>query len=233
MNFKSSYFYALIRSLGNACGIKAASLLKTSYIVGSHAAFFSASSIALPLMGAWSSIPTIITTCACGFLIRLALGASVIPMLSMLAFWVPGLCAALYWQMPSKLYRFGLPFTCMILFVVHPVGAAAAPYAFYWFIPMIIATLRSRSLWLDALASTFTAHAVGSVIWLYTVPMSASAWLALIPIVACERLLYTAGIVVGHSVIGYCVDAKKNFIFTLSLMSRDTLRYSGRTGIKS
>jgi hypothetical protein len=197
MNFKSSYFYAMIRSLVIACGIKAASLLKISYIVGSYAAFFSASSIALPLVGAWSRVPIIITTCACGFLVRLALGASVMPML---AFWVPGLCAALYWQLTSKVYRIGLPLICMILFVVHPVGAAAGTYALYWFIPMFIAML-SRSLWLDALASTFTAHAVGSVIWLYTVPMSASAWIALIPIVACERLLYTSGIVVGHSII--------------------------------
>ena len=59
----------------------------------------------------------------------------------------------------------------MILFIAHPVGAAAAPYAFYWFIPIFIAMMRNRTLWHDALASTFTAHAVGSVIWLYTVPM--------------------------------------------------------------
>ena len=85
-----------MRSFLTACGIKAASLLKTSYIVGSYAAFFSASSIALPLVGAWSTIPTIITTCAFGFLVRLALGASFMPML---AYWIPGLCAALYWQL--------------------------------------------------------------------------------------------------------------------------------------
>ncbi len=65
-------------------------------------------------------------------------------------------------------------------------------------------------MWHHALASTFIAHAVGSVIWLYTVPMVASAWLALIPIVACERLLYTAGIVMGDAVINYCVSVNKN-----------------------
>ncbi len=200
MNFKSSYFYTLARSFVTACGIKGASLLKTSYIVGSYAAFFSASSIALPLMGAWSNIPVIVTTCAFGFLVRLALGASLMPMF---AYWVPGLCAALYWQLPSKFYRLGLPLLCMILFVSHPVGAAAAPYALYWFIPLMIAMMSSRTIWLDALASTFTAHAVGSVIWLYTVPMTAAAWMALIPMVACERMLYASGIVVGHAVISY------------------------------
>lgn len=188
-----------------ACGIKISSILKTSYIVGSHAAFFSASSIAMPLMGAWSSIPTILITSAIGFLVRLALGASLLPMF---AFWVPGLCAALYWQLPSKIYRIGLPLLCMILFLAHPVGLAAAPYAFYWFIPMALAFLHARSLWLDALASTFTAHAIGSVIWLYALPMTPAVWLSLIPIVACERLLYTAGIVAGHSVIAWCISLR-------------------------
>lgn len=192
-----------MRSLMTACGIKAASILKTSYIVGSHAAFFSASSIAIPLMGAWSSISTIIMTCAFGFAVRIALGASLLPMF---AFWVPGLCAALYWQLPSKFYRFGLPLVCMILFLANPTGLAAAPYAFYWFIPMLIAFRSSNSIWHHALASTFIAHAVGSVIWLYTVPMSASIWLALIPVVACERLLYASGIVMGDAMIASFVS---------------------------
>lgn len=196
-----------LRSMLTACGIKAASLFKTSYIVGSHAAFFSASSIALPLMGAWSSRSAIFMTVTFGFVIRLALGASLLPML---AFWIPGLCAALYWQLPSKLYRVGLPLLCMILFLVNPTGFAAASYTFYWFIPMMIAFRSHNSMWHHGLASTFTAHAVGSVIWLYTVPMAASAWLALIPVVACERLLYAAGIVMGDMVISYCVDMKTN-----------------------
>lgn len=195
----------LTRSFLTACGIKISSILKTSYIVGSHAAFFSASSIAMPLMGAWSSIPTVLITFSFGFLIRLALGASFLPMFS---YWIPGFCAALYWQLPSKIYRIGLPLVCMILFLAHPVGLAAAPYAFYWFIPMALAFMRNRSLWLDALASTFTAHAVGSVIWLYALPMTPAIWLSLIPIVACERLLYTAGIVAGHSVIAWCISLR-------------------------
>jgi hypothetical protein len=194
-----------MRSFLTACGIKAASILKTSYIVGSHAAFFSASSIAMPLMGAWSSIPAIVMTFAFGFAVRMALGASLLPMF---AFWVPGLCAALYWQLPSRFYRAGLPLLCMILFLSHPTGIAAAPYAFFWFIPMLIAFRTSNSIWHHALASTFIAHAVGSVIWIYTVPMSAAVWLALIPVVACERALYTAGIVMGHSVISSLVSIR-------------------------
>jgi hypothetical protein len=214
MNFKSSYLYAMLRSMITACGIKAASLLKISYIIGSYAAFFSASSIALPLVGAWSRVPTIITTCAFGFFIRMMTGASFLPML---AYWVPGLCAALYWQIPSKVYRIGLPLLCMILFVSHPVGVSAAPYAFYWFIPVMIAMMRSRTIWHDALASTFTAHAVGSVIWLYTVPLTAAAWIALIPLVACERMVYASGIVVGHSIIAWCMSLERKSLRKASL----------------
>lgn len=205
MNHKSS-LSTIGHSFLTACGIKIASFIKISYIIGSHAAFFSASSIALPLMGSFSRIPAITMSCAFGFMIRLALGASVLPML---AYWVPGLCAALYWQMPSKIYRAGLPLLCMALFLVHPVGIAAAPYAFYWFIPFVIAFIKSENIWTHALASTFTAHAIGSVIWLYTMPITAAMWLALIPIVACERMLYAAGIVVGHAVIAWCIRKRE------------------------
>jgi hypothetical protein len=117
----------------------------------------------------------------------------------------------------------GLPLLCMALFVSHPVGAAAAPYAFYWFIPMIIAMMRTENIWLHSLASTFTAHAVGSVIWLYTMPMTPAAWLALIPLVACERILYASGIVVGHSVIAWCVS-KRNVESRRSVLCEDGIR---------
>ena len=85
-----------------------------------------------------------------------------------------------------------LPLACMALFITHPVGNEAVAYSFYWFIPMITWALRHSKTtsmsFIIALQSTFVAHAVGSVIWLFTVPMAPVQWLALIPIVAIERL---------------------------------------------
>src|SRR5262249_44654239 len=109
---------------------------------------------------------------------------------------VPTLCASLYLSSTHWAVRVALPTLCMLLFWLHPVGLAAGVYALYWLIPVAVFYTKSRSFFLNALGSTFVAHAVGSVIWLYTVPMSSAAWLALLPVVAVERLLFATGMVV-------------------------------------
>ena len=80
----------------------------------------------------------------------------------------------------------------------------------------MIALFKSRSFYAQALGATFTAHAVGSVIWLYTMPMAQEAWLALIPQVAIERLTFAAGIVVAYHAMNIlsswcCFAAQKRF----------------------
>lgn len=90
-----------------------------------------------------------------------------------------------------------VPVLCMLAFWLHPTGAGAWAYPFYWLIPAI-SLLFPKRLFMRSLGATFTAHAIGSTLWLYTVPMPAEAWLALIPIVAYERLAFAAGISVGY-----------------------------------
>jgi hypothetical protein len=98
-----------------------------------------------------------------------------------------------------------LPITCMLLFIAHPVGQNAFVYSFYWLIPPVffmIKEFRSKkrketvstnfTVVMTALQSTFIAHAVGSIIWLYTVPTTAHYWIALMPVVAVERLVSAA-----------------------------------------
>jgi hypothetical protein len=78
----------------------------------------------------------------------------------------------------------------MVLFIAHPFGFYAAPYALYWLIPMVIYFSRKKTVFLQALSATFIAHAVGSVIWLYLKALPTAVWLGLIPVVIFERLLY-------------------------------------------
>lgn len=86
-------------------------------------------------------------------------------------------------------------------FIVHPVGGAAWAYSLYWLIPVALYMIRKESLFLTALGSTFTAHAVGSVIWIYANPMTPQTWLALIPVVFIERLVFASGMVVAYHAI--------------------------------
>jgi hypothetical protein len=83
----------------------------------------------------------------------------------------------------------------MVLFIVHPVGREAFFYSFYWIIPVLVFYLPYRSLFLTALGSTFVAHAVGSVIWLYTGSYTPAMFLALVPIVVVERMIFALGMV--------------------------------------
>jgi hypothetical protein len=92
-----------------------------------------------------------------------------------------------------------VPLAAMAAFWLHPVGQQAWAYALYWLVPVIVKFLPER-LVLRSLGSTFTAHAVGSVLFLYTIPTAPALWLALIPIVALERGAFALGISASHIV---------------------------------
>lgn len=192
---------------------KLAALFKLSFMVGSYAAFFSVANCLVPLTGAFCGMvgSTMLFGVAIGA--RMALYGGLLP-LSYLVHFVPGLCAGYYWASRSAGVRLLLPLLSMALFLMHPVGGAAWPYTLYWLLPVMFYFLKRDHLFLTALGSTFTAHAVGSVIWLYTVPMEATAWLALIPVVFIERIFFAVGMVLMYHGIFWIrgilfIDSKK------------------------
>ena len=102
-----------------------------------------------------------------------------------------------------------LPLLCMLLFVMHPVGGQAFTYSLYWLVPVALCALftlqpslkarRSFSLMATGLSATFISHAVGSVMWLYSLQLSAQYWLGLVPVVPIERMLLAGGIALGYT----------------------------------
>ena len=102
-----------------------------------------------------------------------------------------------YAKLLQKFFLVLLPLSCIVAFALHPVGMQAMGYSSYWIIPLIVYAFHRRnasSLFLRALASTFVAHAVGGAMWLYFVPSTPAQWLALIPVVALERITIALGI---------------------------------------
>lgn len=93
-----------------------------------------------------------------------------------------------------------IPLLCMVLFILHPQGRAAWFYSLYWLIPVATVFIK-RSLIFNSLGATFTAHAVGSVAFLYAFNLPTETWIALIPIVFLERMLFTGGIAVSYLVM--------------------------------
>ena len=174
------------------------SFIKISFIIGSQMAWFSLNSVLVPLSGAFFGLVGSSVLLVMRFIAHIIIFKTI--SLSFFAFVIPGYCASLYWATRNALVGFVLPAVCIVLFVVHPVGNQAFVYAFYWCIPLMIYISSRKSLFLQALGSTFVAHAVGSVIWLYTTTSTAAMWLELIPLVAVERLLCAVGMVVGYKI---------------------------------
>ena len=103
-----------------------------------------------------------------------------------------------------KILEITVPAAAILLFWLHPIGRAAWPYALYWLIPMAVSILPVRKfLFAQALGSTFIAHAIGSVVFLYLTAMPAVSWLALIPVVAKERLVFGLGITVTYLIFNW------------------------------
>tara|TARA_Y100000031_G_scaffold114388_1_gene126467 strand:- start:504 stop:965 length:462 start_codon:yes stop_codon:yes gene_type:complete len=107
------------------------------------------------------------------------------------------LLAVYYFGTKKKAWGVIIPLLCMFLFIIHPIGNQVWFFSLYWLIPVLGKILPKKipgKLFFRSFGATFTAHAVGSVLWIYTVPMPAEAWLGLIPIVAYERFLFGVGI---------------------------------------
>ena len=163
-------------------------LVKIAPIVGSNCSFFSLTDALMPLAGVVG-----IGVGSLAFLMRIGLTFFKISVSIMApVYHLPGFCASASWAYPNFLMKVGLPFLCMVFFVMHPCGFYAAPYVLYWLIPMAIYFSGKKAIFLQALSSTFIAHAVGSVIWLYAKSLPTPVWLGLIPVVIFERLLYAA-----------------------------------------
>ena len=181
--------------------------LRLSFTWGSQSYFFSLLAIFLPMVGVLFKTKKSVGVVAVYFFMRAVALRVGVPF----TFGLPSLCSAANWSSHereakyAKVQRFLLniilPLVCMIIFMVHPIGRVAWMYSFYWFIPVGLYFLKKQSVFTTSLQSSFIAHAVGSIFWLFFMPMSPECWVALIPIVAVERLLFAlAGVAVYRAI---------------------------------
>ena len=119
----------------------------------------------------------------------------------------PTLFAVAYFakKRPSN---FIVPALCIIAFNLNPIGRSAWQYSMFWLIPIaahfVPTSPRLRgagSLFVRSLGATFTAHAVGGALWVWTFGLSRQIWLSLIPQVILERTAMAVGIMISYVVI--------------------------------
>ena len=92
----------------------------------------------------------------------------------------------------------------LIMFSLNPALLTILPLVGFVFI--LAFAFKFSGLSSKSLGATFTTHAVGGAIWNYIAPMTAKAWIILIPIVVFERLLFASGIVVSFVVLSTLLD---------------------------
>lgn len=113
---------------------------------------------------------------------------------------IPTVGAALYFHFQQsrmgKIVACLIPLSCMFIFMTDAIGSNAWYYSLYWLVPVCITLRNSRNFFLDALGSTFTAHALGSLFWLKAGMLTAAQWNALIPMVCIERLICALGMTI-------------------------------------
>ena len=138
----------------------------------------------------------------------------------------PMAVAALYFGTKSKKISI-IPIVCIILFWAHPEGRQAWYFALFWLIP--IATLFKKDrLILNSLGSTFTAHAIGSVAFLYALNLPAVVWIGLIPVVFLERGLFAIGIWVFYLVVNSVLNRLAVYINIKNLKINKDYIWSGK-----
>lgn len=170
-------------------------LVALSYIdvmplFGAHQKSISLASVFMPLTGLCAGWVTPVIT-----LVRSLFSFATTGSYWSFFLYVPSLFAAFAWRSRSFFFHVITPLTCMVLFIMHPQGAGAPLYTLYWLIPVGIWLSGSRLLLSRALASTFVAHAVGSVVWLNAYNIPSATWITLIPVVLFERLLFALALV--------------------------------------
>lgn len=95
-------------------------------------------------------------------------------------------------------YALLAPIAAILLFITNPIGSQVWYFALFWTIPIIAALFFQNNLFARSLGASFTAHSIGGVIWLLTVPTNPGFWAALVPVVIYERLVFAAGISVSY-----------------------------------
>lgn len=175
----------------NAIFLKISSLIKATIILGTHSAFFSVSSMVHPVLGAFNTWPTLLGIYTALALVKWCWAGSF--SWHYLAYFLPGLCASLSWAHPRWRLSIILPLLSFVGFALHPVAGHAWFYGLYWFIPVILSVVSFQNPFTKAVTATFVAHAIGSLIWAYTVPMDVAQWITLIPVVAIERFSFACG----------------------------------------
>src|SRR3989338_7483873 len=144
----------------------AALQIPVTQLAGSGAKFTVFDAFA-PLAGAFiGSIPGVVAVLLMQFFNFLFHGAQIQDAGTIIRFF-PMLFAVLYFARKGKL-NIIIPAIAIVAFLSHQIGRTVWYFSLFWTIPIVTYFFRDRFLFARSLGSTFTAHAVGGALWIWT-----------------------------------------------------------------
>lgn len=181
-------FFVLFVGLGLA-----ALQVSLVHLAGSKASFTLFDSFG-PIAGGFiGTIPGIIAVFLMQLINFLMHGSQVLDVGTLIRF-VPMLFATIYFGKRTKLNLI-IPALAIVAFNLNPIGRTVWFYSLFWLIPIICYFWQEKFLLAKALGATFSAHAVGGAIWIWTFHLPTSVWIGLIPVVIVERLVFALAMV--------------------------------------
>ena len=210
---------------------------KISFIVGSRFSFFSLINITGPIAGILGGLSGIITALISRILINIVFFK--LSVFTSLISFLPHSISSLYWINNTKnknlFFNLFIPLINLIIFSalsikIYSFSSYAWVYSLFWLMPISISLLNKfykdnkylNNKFLLSLGTTFCAHSVGSVTWLISGYLSnnlllAKEWLALMPIVLIERVLFASGIYLVYAIATYWITNKKLILEKLKI----------------
>ncbi|MGZ6251138.1 MAG: hypothetical protein ACXWL2_03860 [Candidatus Chromulinivorax sp.] len=189
MIFKNKYMYAgLFFSV-------LLSLIPFNFIIGSKFSWLSCATMIVPAISYQYSLLYVIF-----YIFTKILCAKAFSFIFLLKK-LPLFFSTIALQQRNFWYYVILPIAAFALFVIHPVGIQVWYYGWLWTIPVLVYSCTQDNIWNRALSASCIAHAVGSVVWLYTTLISVEQWQALMLIVPIERFFIAIGIVVSINIL--------------------------------
>jgi hypothetical protein len=122
------------------------------------------------------------------------------------AYHLPTFVGTYYLASHTTATKIALPLICITLFLTHPVGITVPHYPLYWLIPIVITLSKTESIFLRSLGSTLSTHAVGTLLWLYSHPVTTPLLKHLFCIVWYERLFYAFCLTAVYYGFSYCMS---------------------------
>lgn len=180
-----------------------------SFPIGSALAEINLVNVVIPLIATEMSFP-ISALLAGGVWITLH-----IMELNQITFGLPTLFAILSWRASQRqgvsniIINALTPLYIIAVFVSSQAGQDVRYFSLYWLIP-IICTFLKPVLLVRLLQSIFVQHAIGSLLWLYSIELPVDTWRDLFPVVAVER--------------GICISSALVFILALRHLAKRICR---------